>query len=88
MQKLTTSTHTPATLDVQLMLIPNLEDHVYQLAMTHLLEKIKVTKGELQESPYYLSDKTPVVRAIIPSTALSRFENDSAIYRIEKTDFF
>ncbi|MFD0961647.1 S8 family peptidase [Paenibacillus chungangensis] len=88
LQKLATSAQIPVILDIQLMLIPNLEDHVYQTTMTQLLEKINATKGELQESPYYLSDRTPVVRAIIPSTALSRFENDSAIYRIEKTDFF
>ena len=42
----------------------------------------------IQQQPYYLSDNTPVIRAIIPSSALMRYENDSAIYRIEETRFF
>jgi len=50
-------------------------------------EKIERTDGEMQGS-YSLSDSTPVVRAIIPATTLSRYEDDSAIYRIEETDFF
>lgn len=78
----------PLTLDVQLMLVPNLESEVYEAALSKLITKINETQGELQESPYYLSDKTPIVRAIIPTTALSRYENDLAIYRIEETDFF
>jgi hypothetical protein len=78
----------PVILDVQLMLIPNLESNVYDAALSKLVKKIQETQGEIQESPYYLSDRTPVVRAIIPVAALSRYENDPAIYRIEETDFF
>ncbi|WP_248929913.1 S8 family peptidase [Paenibacillus hamazuiensis] len=88
LRKLTASAQVPVTLDIQLMLIPNLENHLYHSALTQLIEKINETRGHVQESPYYLSDNTPVVRAIIPSNTLTRFENDSAIYRIEKTDFF
>jgi len=43
---------------------------------------------QIQEDTYYLSDNTPVIRAIIPSSSLSHYENDQAIYRIEETDFF
>ena len=78
----------PTTLDIQLMLIPNLELAIYESAINKLIEKINQTQGEIQQAPYYLSDKTPVIRAIIPSEALSRYENDPAIYRIEETDFF
>jgi len=78
----------PVTLDVQLMLIPNLESEIYASALTNLIEKIKQTEGEMQETPYYLSDNTPVIRAIIPAATLVRYENDPAIYRIEETDFF
>lgn len=78
----------PVTLDVQLMLIPNLESEIYASALTNLIEKIKQTEGEMQETPYYLSDNTPVIRAIIPAATLARYENDPAIYRIEETDFF
>ncbi|MFA7671637.1 MAG: hypothetical protein WCY53_05185, partial [Sphaerochaetaceae bacterium] len=36
----------------------------------------------------YLSDNTPLIRAIIPSNSLFHYENDLAIYRIEETEFF
>ena len=88
LRKMLNAQKLPTTLDVQLMLVPNLESEVYDTALSKLLEKIDETHGEMQESPYYLSDRTPIVRAIIPSTALSRYENDPAIYRIEETNFF
>jgi hypothetical protein len=78
----------PATLDIQLMLIPNLEYFLYESALPKLIKKIVDANGEIQQEPYYLSDRTPVIRAIIPSTSLMRYENDPAIYRIEETDFF
>jgi hypothetical protein len=78
----------PVTVDVQLMLIPNLESAIYNSVLIKLIEKIQQTEGEMQEAPYRLSDNTPVIRAIIPVTTLVRYQNDPAIYRIEKTDFF
>ena len=78
----------PSVLDVQLMLIPNLENEIYDLALRKLISKIQQSEGSVQEEVYYLSDNTPVIRAIIPSSTLQRYENDSAIYRIEETDFF
>ena len=78
----------PNTLDVQLMLLPNLDSSVYKVALQKLIDKIKETQGQIQEETYYLSDNTPVIRAIIPSSTLLRYENDPAIYRIEETDFF
>lgn len=78
----------PVTLDVQLMLIPNLDSSLYESALAKLVSKISSAEGSIQEEPYYLSDNTPVIRAIIPSTSLIRYENDPAIYRIEETDFF
>jgi hypothetical protein len=77
----------PVTIDIQLMLIPNLDNAIYQSA----IEKIRRKTGEVQgkiESVYYLSDETPVIRAIIPSVTLSGYEDDPAIYRIEETSFF
>jgi hypothetical protein len=70
------------------MLIPNLEENEYEAALVKLIDKIQKTNGEVQESPYYLSDRTPVIRAIIPTATLAHYENDLAIYRIEETDFF
>lgn len=78
----------PETIDIQLMFIPNLQAQEYEVAVAKVVEKIAATNGVIQQQPYYLSDNTPVIRAIIPSSALMRYENDSAIYRIEETRFF
>lgn len=78
----------PETIDIQLMFIPNLQAQEYEVAVAKVVEKITATDGVIQQQPYYLSDNTPVIRAIIPSSALMRYENDSAIYRIEETRFF
>jgi subtilisin family serine protease len=88
LQKTTCLEKVPVSLDIQLMLLPNLEEAVYDLAIKRLTAKIAAQKGTVQEQPYYLSDNTPVIRAIIPSNSLFHYENDSAIYRIEETDFF
>lgn len=78
----------PETVDIQLMLIPNLQKNDYDSAIRRISEKVAETRGTIQQEPYYLSDSTPVIRVIIPSNALRRYENDSAIYRIEETRFF
>lgn len=78
----------PETIDVQLMFIPNLQKQEYDVAIKNVVTKIQNSHGTIQQEPYYLSDNTPVIRVIIPSSTLSRYENDSAIYRIEETHFF
>lgn len=88
LQKTTCSENVPETLDVQLMLVPNLGNEINGLAIRRIVEKISEQSGIVQEEPYYLSDNTPVIRAIIYSGSLFHYENDSAIYRIEETDFF
>ena len=88
LQKTTCSDLVPDSLDIQLMLVPNLREEIYDLAIQRLVEKIGDRDGIIQEEPYYLSDNTPVIRVIIPSNSLFHYENDSAIYRIEETDFF
>lgn len=88
LQKTKNLSVTPTTLDLQLMLIPNLDESVYTVAIDKLITKISSYQGSLLEEPYYLSDNTPVIRAIIQTSSLVHYENDSAIYRIEETDFF
>jgi len=78
----------PETIDIQLMFVPNLSQPTYENAVKKVVEKIEQNNGQVQETPYYLSDNTPVIRAIIPSAMLGRYENDPAIYRIEETHFF
>lgn len=88
LQKKTCASKIPEFLDVQLMFIPNLDEEIYGIVIDKLIKKIQKQKGKIQNELYYLSDNTPVIRAIIPSNSLIHYENDSAIYRIEETDFF
>ena len=61
----------PDMLDVQLMLPPNLDSAVYDVALPKLIAKIQSTQGQIQEDTYYLSDNTPVIRAIIDLDTLT-----------------
>jgi len=88
LRKTIDSNEIPSELDVQLMLVPNLDSDVYTKTISKILQKLEQTNGRLYQKVYYLTDKTPVIPAIIPSNTLDRFENDQAIYRIEKTAFF
>ena len=88
LQRTTCAEEVPSHVDVQLMLLPNLDTQAYEGAISKLVDKITILEGNVQETPYLLSDNTPVIRAIIPSSTLSHYENDVAIYRIEETDFF
>lgn len=74
----------PEYIDVQLMLLPNLNEDDYAIILSRISKKL----GEEKVSSYKLSDGTPVIRAKITPSSLPRYENDSAIYRIEETDFF
>lgn len=78
----------PDTVDVQLMLLPNLNNETYEEVIGIILNRIEKENGIIAAKPYRLSDNTPIIRAIIPSNVLSSYENDTAIYRIEETDFF
>ncbi|NLZ76574.1 MAG: S8 family peptidase [Spirochaetales bacterium] len=74
----------PERIDVQLMLLPNLRKDEYEKILVNLNDKL----GEKKTSAYELSDGTPVIRATLQPSFLKRFEDDSAIYRIEETRFF
>jgi hypothetical protein len=87
LQKLVASKEIPPVVDVQLMLLPRLDQHQYQTVVEKIAAKVLAYHGKVKDKSFYLSDNTPVLRAVIPSTALTHFENDSAIYRIEETDF-
>ena len=88
LMKTISSVKIPEKIDIQLMFIPYLDNSIYAVALRKLLERIRQYCGEIQQEPYLLSDNTPVVRAIVPSSSLLHYENDSAIYRIEETNFF
>lgn len=78
----------PKGIDINLMLVPNLTEEEYDSIIKLLLKKIEDNGGEVLNREYRLSDRTPLVRALIPSSSLVNYEKDSAIYRIEETDFF
>jgi hypothetical protein len=88
LQKTKSSDEAPNEVDVQLMLLPNLDTDVYENVLKKILAKISSQSHKLMSEPYYLSDKTPIIRAVISTSSLFHFENDPAIYRIEETDFF
>lgn len=88
LEKTTCLEQVPENYDIQLMLLPNLGKEIYNNVIKKLSQKITVEKGVIQGQPYFLSDDTPVIRAIIPSNSLFHYENDLAVYRIEETDFF
>ncbi|MEN6326008.1 MAG: S8 family peptidase [Syntrophomonas sp.] len=78
----------PEIIDVQMLLIPKLDKGVYSRTVTKLSNKIKDLNGNVAEEPYYLTDGTPVIRAIIPSEILKGLAEDDAIYRVEETRFY
>lgn len=78
----------PEFVDVQMLLIPKLDQGVYSRTVTKLSNKIAGLNGDVAEEPYYLTDGTPVIRAIIPSGVLKGLADDDAIYRVEETRFY
>lgn len=78
----------PEFVDIQILLIPKLDQAVYHRTVTKLSNRIVGLNGDVAEEPYYLTDGTPVIRAIIPSGALKGLADDDAIYRVEETRFY
>ncbi len=74
--------------DVQMLLVPKLEKDVYTRAIQKLSTRIIGLQGNLAEEPYFLTDGTPVIRAVVPSSTLLGLSVDEVIYRVEETRFF
>ena len=79
---------TALTVDIQMMLLPEMGDSVQKRVQDNLAEKIEKSHGKIQGEPYQLSDGTGIIRAIVPMSSLSDLAEDPGIYRIEKTAFF
>ena len=75
------------SVDVQMMLLPNLPDDVQKRAVERLLKRITSQNQKNTARDYYLSDGTAVIRAQLPIKELQEIEKDSALYRIEQTGF-
>lgn len=74
--------------DVQIMLVPNLEEDMRAKAVSRLEQEIRSMNDQQGVRRYDLSDGTPVIRADVHIKDLERLEADSAIYRVEQTSFF
>lgn len=78
-------------IDVQIMLVPNLEEDMRAKAISRLEQEIRTMNNKPDGEGvrrYDLSDGTPVIRADMRIKDLGRLEGDSAIYRVEQTSFF
>jgi len=79
---------TALTVDIQMMLLPEMGDSVQKRVQDNLAERIEKSYGRIQGEPYQLSDGTGIIRAIVSMSSLSDLAEDPGIYRIEKTAFF
>ncbi len=76
------------TVDVQMMVLPDIEKEKQDKIRDRLVEKIQKEKGQIQGEPYDLTDGTPIIRAVMSASSLKSISEDQGIYRIEKTAFF
>lgn len=74
-------------LDVQLMLMPKLENEILTRAGGRLVDKIKNNKGKILAEPFKLSDGTGIIRAEIPVGSIEEVSNDTVVCRVSSTMF-
>jgi len=79
---------TDEPVDVQLMLLPNCSEKQYEKAIEKIQRRIVGIGGKLKREPFLLSDNTPILRVELTPFQLSSLEEDTAIYRVEETNFF
>ncbi|WYU49947.1 S8 family peptidase [Bacillus sp. FSL K6-0047] len=73
-------------IDVQITLLPHLSENQNSRMITYINELLKSMDGKML-SEFYLSDKTPVIRALIPSSGLNQAIDEEIIMQIEPTPF-
>lgn len=73
--------------DLQITLVPNLSQSVYSKVLSHIKEEIVNLQGDLIDE-YYLSDSTPALRVLLPSSGISILADQEIILRMEPTRFF
>lgn len=76
------------TLDVQMMLLPEMEPSMQERVQEKVARRISNSNGHLEGEPYHLSDGTSIIRATISVNSIDEFSDDPGIYRIEQTTFF
>ncbi|NQX68504.1 S8 family peptidase [Paenibacillus alba] len=82
-------TKTTELMDIQITLVPKLEEQLYDKMMVFLLEQIKAKNGRIGEDGMYrLSDNTPVLRVILPSSGIDSLIDQEIVLKVEPSPFF
>ena len=76
------------SVDVQVMLLPDLAPDVQQRAEANITERIRQKNGSLQSNPYKLTDGTSIIRATMSPSSVDEIAEDPRVYWVEKTIFF
>jgi len=76
------------TIDVQMMLLPELSPEVRDRVQEKIAIKIVEKKGQIKDAPYHLTDGTAIIRAMVSMSSLDEISDDQGIYRVERTTFF
>lgn len=75
-------------LDIQIMLLPNLNQTQKAKVIDYIINQIEEESGSVEEEIFYLSDGTPVIRAIVPSAVIPILSVEETVYKIMQTEFF
>ncbi|MGX1832386.1 S8 family peptidase [Paenibacillus taichungensis] len=73
--------------DVQITLVPNLDESVYEKMIDYISNSITSNNGELLDN-IILQNNTPVIRALVPSSGLKLLSDQEIILGIGRTPFF
>lgn len=76
------------SIDVQMMLLPDLSPEVRDRVQGKIEEKIIAKNGKIQDEPYHLTDGTAIIRAMVSVSSIDELSDDQGIYRVERTTFF
>ena len=76
------------SVDVQVMLLPDMTPDVQQRAEDNITERIRQKNGVLQSDPYKLTDGTSIIRATMSPSSVDEIAEDPRVYWVEKTIFF
>lgn len=76
-------------IDAQITLVPKLSDQTYEVMLAYLDQEFaKINGYSIKEDLYYLSDRTPVLRSMIPSSGLSAIADQEIVLKVEPARFF
>ncbi|MGE6260846.1 S8 family peptidase [Heyndrickxia sporothermodurans] len=74
--------------DIQITLVPSLEEKVYSKMLGYLEGELEKSNGTLIDKPYFLSDNTPVLRVLLPSSGIDNLLDQEIVYKMEPTPFY